>query len=179
MRRNTALIITLAMVAFIGLASLATAGPGKQAGFRNCPGDCSGSGNWGRGMGYRADQIAQLTPEKQEAYQTIMQDFQDKMTPLRETMWQKRMELEALSPNPNTQPDEIKGLVREIGALHTQMRGEHQGLRERLEKEIGLEVGQRGFHHPRSNKGQRGQQGRMGGGQRMMDGSGPGCNRTR
>jgi zinc resistance-associated protein len=180
MTKNRALIITLALVAVVSLASLAAAGPGRSGGFGPGRGDCTGSGNCGWGPGYyRSDQIAQLTPEKQNAYRTIMQEFRDKMVPLRETMWQKRMELEALSPNPNTQPDEIKGLVKEIGALHTRMRGEREGLRDRLEKEIGLEVGQRGFHHPRSNKGQRGHQGRMGGGQRMMDGSGPGCNPTR
>ncbi|WP_462323440.1 Spy/CpxP family protein refolding chaperone [Desulfoplanes sp.] len=168
-------IITLAMVALVSMASLGSAGPGRQGGFGNGSGDCIGSGGCNRGQGYKAHQIAQLTPEKQEAYRTIMNEFRGTMAPIREAMWEKRMELGALSPNPNTQPAEIKALVKEIGALHTQMRTEHETLRNRLEKEIGLKLGRGGFHHPRQGKGMRGNKGQKDHGRRMMDGSGPGC----
>ncbi len=174
MKRNVT-IITLAMVALVSMASLGFAGHGKQGGFGNGSGDCMGPGSCNRGPGYRAEQIAQLTPEKQEAYRNIMKEFRDKMTPIREAMWEKRLELKALSPNPNVQPAEIKALVGEIGALHTQMRTEHESLRNRLETEIGLKLGKGGFQHPQRGKGMRGNKGQMGNGQRMMDGSGPGC----
>jgi zinc resistance-associated protein len=169
MERNKALIITLAMVAMVGLASLAIAGPGRQAGFGDNGRECMGTGNYGPRMGYTPGQIAQLTPEKQEAYKKIMDAFRTKMTPLREAMWQKRLELKALSPNPNTQPDEIRALVKEMGALHSQIRTEHEDLKNRLEKEIGLKVGKGGFHHPRRGNGMRDHQGR---GYGMMNGAG-------
>jgi len=172
MKRNTALIVTLAMVALVTLASLAIAGPG-QGKYKNGNGSCMGYGNYGRGMGYNAGQINQLTPEKQEAYRKIMKSFQDKVEPLRESMWQKRLELKALSPNPNTQPADIKALVKEIGDLHTQMRNERQALNDRLEKEIGIKI-RRGMGGP----GMRGQHmGTMSGmmrGQGMM-GTNPNC----
>ena len=173
MERNKALIITLAMVAMVGLASLAIAGPGRQAGFGNNGRGCMG-GNYGPKIGYSPGQVAQLTPEKQEAYRKIMDAFQSKMTPLREAMWQKRLELKALSPNPNTQPDEIKALVKEIGTLHTQMRTEYEALKNRLEKEIGLKVGRGGFHHSRRGNGMGGCGMMSGSGQGMMNGSGYG-----
>lgn len=169
MERNKTLIITLALVAMVGLASFAIAGPGRQAGFGNGGHGSMGIGNCGPRMGYNPAQIAQLTPEKQEAYKKIMDAFRTKMTPLREAMWQKRLELKALSPNPNTQPDEIRALVKEMGALHSQIRTEHEDLKNRLEKEIGLKVGKGGFHHPRRGNGMRDHQGR---GYGMMNGAG-------
>ena len=170
MKRNTSLIVTLAMVALVGLASLAIAGQGQ---YGNGKGDCMGSGNCGRGMGYGAGQIDQLTPEKQEAYHKIMDAFRAKAEPLRESMWQKRMELKALSPNPNTQPAEIKALVKEIGALHIQMKNERQALRDRLEKEIGLKLG-KGMGMRGQHKGMMGGKSMMGG-KGMMNGTGAGC----
>lgn len=167
MKKNTSLIVTLAMVALVALASLAIAGNG-QGNYKNSRGDCMGSGNCGRGMGYGADQIDQLTPEKKAAYVKIMEAFRAKVDPLRESMWQKKMELKALSPNPNTQPAEIKALVKEIGNLHVQMRTERQALNERLEKEIGLKVGRSMGHNGMKRGG-------MMRGYGMMNGSGTGC----
>ena len=171
MKKNTSLIVTLAMVALVALASLAIAGNGK-GNYGNGRGDCMGSGNCGRGMGYGATQIDQLSPEKKAAYTKIMAAFRAKVDPLRESMWQKKMELKALSPNPNTQPAEIKGLVKEIGDLHLQMRTERQALNERLEKEIGLKLG-RGMGMGGQYDGMK--RGGMMRGHGMMNGTGTGC----
>ncbi len=176
MNKNKSIMVALIIVTLLSLTSLAMAGQGHGH-YGNSQGGCMAAGSCGGGMGYNAAQINQLTPEKQEAYRKIMDSYRAKVEPLRESMWEKRMELRALAPNPNTQPAEIKALVKEIGALHVQMKTERDNLRNGLEKAIGLKLGRGmdGMHHGMrgGHRGMQNGQGMMRGG--MMNGTNPNC----
>jgi len=69
-------------------------------------------------------------------------------------MWEKRTLLEALSANPNTKPEEIKALVREISELRGQMQTKHDALQTRVTKEVGIDLPMGfGRHDGRQGKG--------------------------
>lgn len=129
MKRN--LIITIAVVAALLTASLVFAGR-----YGNCPRQ-----GLGRGMG-QGPALEQLTPEKQQAFQALQEAFQDKMDPLRNQMWVKRTELQALSVNPNAKPEALSGLVQEMGELRNTMHQERRAFREQVRTEIGIDLGQ-------------------------------------
>ena len=156
MKRN--MIITIAVVATLLTASLGFAGR-----YGNCPRQ-----GQGRGMG-QGPVLEQLTPEKQQAFQALREAFQDKMHPLRNQMWVKRTELQALSVNPNTKPETLSGLVQEMGELRNTMHQERKAFREQVRTEIGIELGEgrRGMGRGKMEMG-RG---------RGFDGQGKGFNR--
>lgn len=81
---------------------------------------------------------SQLTPEKQQLFRSIMMEHQDKVAPLRDQLKVKRMELKALSRNPNTQPEHISKVSAEIGDLMSKIRAEKTAIRVRLDKEVGF-----------------------------------------
>ncbi len=156
MRTKTTLRITLAIIFLVGVTSLALADHGRQDGWNHHPQGVMKHDGYGHdhpcATGHRGNHRFQLSPEKQEAYQTMMKEFRARMIPLREAMWQKKLELKALSPNPNTKPEDLKALVRAINNLHVQMCTEREALHARLEKEVGMTWKGKGvhpFHHGR------------------------------
>ncbi|MDL2271932.1 periplasmic heavy metal sensor [Desulfovibrio sp. OttesenSCG-928-I05] len=94
--------------------------------------------------GHRQAAVEALTPEKQTAFNAIMKDSFQKMQPLREQLYSKEMTLRALSPNPNTKPEQITALVDEIAALRKQMNAEFEACAARVQKEVGIDAS-RGF----------------------------------
>ncbi len=88
------------------------------------------------GPGYKQHEA--LAPEKREKFDEIMKRHFDRVQPLREQMWAKRTELEALSKNPNTKPETISKLVQDMSGLRGQMIQERESLRSSLEKEVGI-----------------------------------------
>ena len=88
--------------------------------------------------------VQTLTPEKQAAYNNIMEESYKKMLPLHDQIQAKEMTLRALSPNPNTKPEQITALVDEIMKLRQQVRVERDAHVERIQKEVGIDM-PRGF----------------------------------
>lgn len=76
--------------------------------------------------------FAEISAEDRAALDKLFDDHRTKTAPLRDQLWAKRMEYEALSDNPNVKPDEIKALVAEMSKLRTQLRGERDTLRKAL-----------------------------------------------
>lgn len=130
MKRN--MIITIAVAAVLLTASLVFAGR-----YGNCPRQGAGPGS--------GPVVEQLTPEKQQAFDTLRQAFQDRMQALRDQMWVKKTELQALSSNPNTKPETLTGLVGELGELRSTMHQERNSFQEQVRSEIGIELGKGRF----------------------------------
>lgn len=104
-----------------------------------------------------------MTPEMQAKHDAIMEDFYNKIMPLRDKIWAKKAQLRALSGNPNMKPADYTKLTDEIVALRQQMRQELRSLRTRFQKEMGMTPGMMwgGYGHGMMEHG-------MGG--NMMDG---------
>ena len=72
----------------------------------------------------KAPKAEPMTPEQMDAFSTMMQDHHQKMAPLRDQMWAKQMEYDALVANPNTKPAEVKAVIDDIVKLRGQLRSE-------------------------------------------------------
>lgn len=152
MKRST-IIATLAIVGIIAVTSLGFAGPMRGMGGR---GDCQGLD--------RNPAVAQLPQEKQDLLKAILDEHRTQTQPLRDAMWEKRTLLKALSSNPNTKPETITALVREMSDLRGQMQAKRDAVETRVQKEVGIDLpmgpGHRGGH--------RGNGGRFGDGRGAM-----------
>jgi zinc resistance-associated protein len=133
-------------------ASLALAKPGGPAGPGYGP--CGGA-------------IAQLSPEKQEAYQKLSEAYYNKTAQMRAELGVKRAELNAVAVAPNPDAAKINALSKDVGDLMGKLVAERTQFRIQVAKEIGVSaLGGRGFgpHH-----------GSMGGGYGPMGGGLGGC----
>lgn len=114
-------------------------------------------GSWHGGRhgfsGYRG-----MTPQQEQAYSAMIQEYESKITPLEEKAMSKRMELDVLSQNPNTKPETLSNLTQELTELRIKIRKERLALDEKMAKEIGArEDGSTGyFYHRRGYGGYRG-----------------------
>ena len=160
------LIPTLAIVAVLGFAALATAGPGWHRG---------GNGPCGGPVA-----LQQLNPEQQAAFDKIWEGHREKMEGLRNDVWAKHLELDALTNSGTASKGDIQTLVKDIVKLREKMDAERDSFRAELDK-AGIEVGSgygRG-NGPCGGRGMGGQGsgpcgGRGMGGQGMMGGQGYG-----
>jgi len=100
-----------------------------------------------------------LSPEKTASVEKIYDRGYAKMQPLRDNLYAKRLELNALAQNPNTKPGTIRDLTQDITELRKDIREQREIMSNSLEKETGV----RGGYH-------RGGRGMMGGGHGMMGG---------
>ncbi|PKN09068.1 MAG: hypothetical protein CVU73_03915 [Deltaproteobacteria bacterium HGW-Deltaproteobacteria-8] len=82
--------------------------------------------------------LAGLSPEKQELARTIMNAHRDALFPLRQSMYAKSLELEALNAAGNGDSGKAKAVIREIADLNAKMLMENGTFRARLVKETGL-----------------------------------------
>ena len=99
--------------------------------------DGSAQGMMGGCPGMRGAHAA-MSPEKQAIYDNIMEDFHNKMQPLRDKLFVKRQELRALQNAANPDVKAVSQTASEINSLRDQMRKERNDLKKRLEKEVGL-----------------------------------------
>ena len=147
--KSTRIIATLAIIGIIAVSTLAFAGPMRGMGGR---GDCQALD--------RNPAVAQLPQEKQDLLQAILDDHRKETQPLRDTMWEKRTLLRALSVNPNTKPEAITSLVSELGDLRSQLHAKREALEARVQKEVGIDLpmgpGHRGGHRGMGGRGQGG-----------------------
>ncbi len=148
--------IALAAVATLALTSslaLARPGGGPGAGAGGCPG-------YGGGM-------AQLSPEKQAAFQKLHDAYAAKTAQLRADLGVKRAELNALVIAQNPDQAKIADLSKQIGDIEGKLIAERTQFRIQVAKEIGPNV-MGGYHG-----GMMG--GMMGGGAGPCGGAGGGC----
>lgn len=92
-------------------------------------------------QGYQQGMQQNMTAEQQATMQELYDSHMQKMTPLREQLWAKNTELDALSGNANVKPEEIKKLVSEIATLRSQMNKEMTAFRDQAQKETGMAPG--------------------------------------
>ncbi len=166
MKRTTRIAI-LAIFGIIALSSMTFAGPMRGMGMR---GDCA---DWNQNPA-----VQQLPQDKQDLLKSILDEHRKDTAALRSSMWEKRTLLHALSANPNTTPESIAALVREIGDLRAQMQTKRDALEARVSKEVGIELPMGfGRHDRRGMDGHgRGGFGQRGMGQGMGSGMGAGMN---
>lgn len=95
----------------------------------------------GGGMGRMGGGMADLTPEKQQAVSDIQAEFQAKLFPLRQDLYSKRAELNAVMAQATPDLAKAKALNKDINALETQMGDLMLEARARIAKETGLRGG--------------------------------------
>ena len=115
---TTALIILFAAVSFAGPAR-----DGKRQG----------------GQDRMVQVVNQLSPEKRALFESIIDEHRKDVRPLRNTMWQKRTELKALSANPNTKPETLTAIVAEMADARVKLQEKGDALRARIKKEVGID----------------------------------------
>lgn len=100
-------------------------------------------------------EMAKKKAERKALWEKKVKAHHEAVAPLYEQLMQKRMELDALSPNPNTKPEELKALVAEIVSLRKQLHVLQNEFRADLAKS-GLKCGKpfRGDCAPRSPHGE-------------------------
>lgn len=96
----------------------------------------------------KMDQMSRMSPEDKAAWMEIWKEHREKIEPIRDQMWAKRMEYDALVANPNTQPQAVKAVIDEVLRLKVQLRGEHDKLAEAAKA--------KGIEHPGFHKAWRG-----------------------
>lgn len=79
-----------------------------------------------------------LTPEKRAAVDKLIQEYAAATDPLREQLQAKRLELDALSRNPNAQPESISKLAGEVAKLSSRLRDSGAEFRDKMAAETGL-----------------------------------------
>lgn len=99
------------------------------------------------GKGAQADQSYSLSPEKQAAVQKIIEAHQDKLYELREKIWAKHAELQALSNSGKGDKADIQNLISDISKLRDAMHKERLAIRTEIEQQTGIKSFGRGFHH--------------------------------
>ena len=136
MNARTLRILALSGLAVLITAALAFAQPGMGRGGYGPggygPGGCPG---WGNGV-----QAQNLTPEQQQKFDQLFEAHQKRTFALRQDIWAKKTELNALSGNPNTKPERISQLVNELKDLRAKMFAERESFQSALKKE-GLPAG--------------------------------------
>lgn len=78
---------------------------------------------------------ANLTPEQQTKLDALVKEHVAVVQPLSSQLDAKMLELDMLSPNPNTKPETISALVKEVTDLRTKLDQENNAFRDKLDKE--------------------------------------------
>jgi len=94
----------------------------------------------GRGAGQN-----QLTTVQRATIQEIVDAHQEKIYELREKIWAKHTELQALSTSGKAEKSDIQSLVADISKLRDAMNKERLAIRADIEKQTGLKG--YGYHH--------------------------------
>ena len=125
MKKNIISLITIA--ALISMSALAFAAPKT-------------------GRGPVADQT-NVSTENRAAIQKIIEAHQDKLYELREKIWAKHAELQALSTSGKAEKSDIQSLIGEISKLRDSMNKERLAIRADIEKQTVLKgFGPGGYH---------------------------------
>lgn len=109
-----------------------------------------------------------VSPEKSASLEKSYDASEKRIQPLQDDLFAKRLELDALAQNPNTKPETISKLTKEISSLRAEIRTEREKLNEQIQEETGIRN-----NAPYYNNGYRGHRGGHGGNYR--GGHGGGC----
>lgn len=85
-----------------------------------------------------------LTQEKRDALDKLMQERRAAVEPLAQQLEAKRLELNALSRNPNAKSEDISKLAQDVAQLQTQVRAANRDFQDKVQKELGVQMGPRG-----------------------------------
>ncbi len=118
------IVITITVLALISMSALAMAA----------------------GKGIRGRNAENLTPEKQAAVEKIVDKHHVKLVELREQIWAKQTELQALSRSGKAERSDIQSLIADISKLRSAMNAERDTMRAEIEKETGIKAFGRGYH---------------------------------
>ncbi len=121
-------------------------GPGNNDGFRNCG---------------PAQLFNQLTPEKQQQVKSIFDKYSDKFQAIKNQMWAKRTELNALVASGNAGKKDITSLVNEMTTLKDKSYNLRKQVSDEIEQATGIAMPRGGFGGYGMNNGKPGS-GRMG-----------------
>lgn len=75
-----------------------------------------------------------LSEEQIAQARSLAKEYREAVSPLREQLREKKMELKALSPNPNTKPEELRQIIRDIIALEKQIDVQKEAFREKMDQ---------------------------------------------
>ncbi|MDL2285327.1 hypothetical protein LJB93_01125 [Desulfovibrio sp. OttesenSCG-928-F07] len=163
MKKSFGTFAVLAAVLMLALPVVSQASPAFRA---NGPHHMGGYGpGYGQGMGPGMGQAAMpgwqhpaIAPEKQAAYEKIINSHIEKVAPMQEQLAAKYMELEYLSRNQKTEPKAISALVNEVQNLKGKLNDQCKTSAATLQKELGIESNHayallQGAHHGRGNFG--------------------------
>ena len=95
----------------------------------------------GQGYGAGAGQAATLTPEKQEIYQKLVQDYAAKVDKIRADLVARQSELDVLNDSANPDQAKIAALAKDVGELHAALITEQSAFRAKVAKDVGLTAG--------------------------------------
>ncbi|QLA21287.1 periplasmic heavy metal sensor [Desulfolutivibrio sulfoxidireducens] len=118
-------LITGLLVLAASLPAMARGQGGGPGGGFGGPGGCYGA-------------MAQLSPEKQAAFQKLVQEHVEKIAPIRAQLQVKKAELHAVTIDPKADQAKIASLAKEIGDIKGRMVEEGATFRTKVNKEIGL-----------------------------------------
>lgn len=107
----------------------------------------------------------QISPEDRAAFMELRKNHHQKTYPLREQLWAKQMEYDALVANPNSKHSDIKAVIDDMSKLRAQLNTERENFFSQAESK-GLMPHKAGFGPHRG--------GFDGGPCAYGDGSGPG-----
>lgn len=113
---------------------------GGMGGMGGCPAMHDGGRGYHKGgMGYHMGQAYNsLTPEKQAQFDTMLDELQGKMRPLRDAIYVKKQELHALQNAATPDVNAVSKAATEITQLREKMRAEHDNFVTKLEKDLGI-----------------------------------------
>ena len=80
-----------------------------------------------------APAFKKMSDEDHAAIAAMHKEYRQKITPLRDQMWAKRMEYKALVGNPNIKQADVQALVADMSKLRAQIRTEHEAYSDQLE----------------------------------------------
>ena len=116
--KKTLLALSLVTVLILGVTYVYAQNPGHGPGPGRGPGwkgeHCGESGNPGK--------FSNLTPEQKANFQELGRKFKEETAQLRESLVTKRIELQSLWTNPNTDPKAIVDKEKELRDLQNQMK---------------------------------------------------------
>lgn len=78
-------------------------------------------------------QIAKMSPEDQAAMKALRKEHRQKMDPIRDQLWAKQMEYDALVANSNSKHQDIQAVIEDMKKLRIQMREERTKFHEAME----------------------------------------------
>ncbi|WP_415714223.1 Spy/CpxP family protein refolding chaperone [Maridesulfovibrio sp.] len=131
-------LIPLIVVMILAVASVAMARGGyRNAGYHN--------GNWAA--------YNQLTPEKQQQVQDIIQKYESSFQNLKSQQWAKRTELNALVDSGKADKDTIHALVKDLSGIRDKLYAEHNKMAAEIEKETGLTFPSMGQGYGKGGRG--------------------------